>query len=119
MTNSCHPAPEELFHHGVELFNREEYFECHEVWEHLWKQQDEGQQRQFTQGLIQVAVATYHLRRQNFTGALRLYERALGRLRPCSPSYCGIDVAALIAQVETVVKSPVAEFSPRISVTKC
>jgi len=46
---------------GIALFNRERFFECHEVLEEAWLKAS-GEQRTFLQGLIQVAVAFYPYR---------------------------------------------------------
>lgn len=52
-----------------------DYFECHEVLEEYWK--DEHKQEQVWVGLIQVAVAMYHHRRDNFVGAERQLNQAI------------------------------------------
>lgn len=44
-----------------------DYFECHEVLEEYWK--EGGQTNKLWVGLIQIAVAMYHHRRNNFQGA--------------------------------------------------
>lgn len=68
------------FYRGIELFNGEEYFECHEVLEDVWREQVDPE-RQLTQGIIQIAVALYHARRDNFAGAEKLLMRGLARVR--------------------------------------
>src|SRR5262249_4206191 len=57
---------------GIELFNRGEYFEAHEVWEDLWHE-TAGPDRRYVQGLIQAAVAVYHAGNGNARGARRLF----------------------------------------------
>ena len=107
---------------GIDLFNRGDYYDCHEVLEQLWNEQQEPE-KQLTQALIQVAVATYHIQRSNFEGARKLYERGLRRLRPFVPTHAGIDVAALIKQCEHLQALahsstiPGAGDLPRISVS--
>jgi hypothetical protein len=46
-----------------ECFNRAEYYEAHDVLEHLWLQQRD-ENHAFFKGLIQVAGAFVHLRKQ-------------------------------------------------------
>jgi predicted metal-dependent hydrolase len=70
---------------GVALFNRGEFFECHEVLEAAWLEAA-GEDKVFLQGLIQVAVSFYHLRRGNFSGAGRLLRAALEKL--AGPAAC-------------------------------
>jgi predicted metal-dependent hydrolase len=64
---------------GIELFNRGEYFECHEVLEAAWLEAC-GADKTFLQGLIQVAVSFYHLRRGNFPGSSRLLHAGVEKL---------------------------------------
>ncbi len=68
---------------------RHDYFECHEILEEVWQ---EGQrQDEALVGLIQLAVARYHHRRGNATGAQRTYERHRTTLIAS-----GIDVSRLL-----------------------
>lgn len=88
---------------AIELFNRGEYFECHELLEDLWRPA-EGLVRNFLQGLIQVAVALHHESRGNAKGARGLYERGRGRLVSAreieSDLLHAIDVERLLDQLD-------------------
>jgi len=84
---------------GIEEFNRQEFFECHETLEALWNKQPEPE-RQFTQGIIQIAVGYYHLLRGNHTGAIKLFTRGLKRITPFCPLYLGIDTNSLSFAVQ-------------------
>ena len=44
---------------GADLFNRQQFFEAHEVWEDAWRE-SAGEERRYFQGLIQCAVALEH-----------------------------------------------------------
>ena len=88
---------------GIELFNCMEFFECHEVLEELWNQQSLPE-KEFTQGLIQIAVGFYHLRRDNFEGANKLLARGTTRVGKFPPNYLGFDLAMFLTDVETVMK---------------
>ena len=59
-----------------------------------------GGQRTFLQGLIQVAVAFYHLRRENIIGASRLLTAGMEKLSAFAPERDAVDVAALLATLE-------------------
>jgi predicted metal-dependent hydrolase len=83
---------------GIECFNRHEYFEAHEVWEGVWRQTP-GEARLFYQGLIQGAVALYHLTNGNLHGAKKLYASCRTYLGPYRPSYLGLDVNEFLAQM--------------------
>ena len=91
----------DLLQKGIDLFNEGHYFECHEVLEELWRGQA-GDDKQFTQGLIQAAVAVHHARKNNPKGARKLCDRALMRLRPFCPQRQQIDVAALVRDLEAL-----------------
>lgn len=76
---------------GVQLFNRGDYFEAHEAWEDIWRATADAQ-RDFYQGLIQVAVALCHYFNGNATGAHRLYDRSMAYLAPYGPTTLGLDL---------------------------
>ena len=44
---------------GIELFNQEQFYECHDTLEEIWLEET-GEERGFLQGMIQVAVAFHH-----------------------------------------------------------
>lgn len=81
---------------GVEHFNRQEFFEAHDVWEELWREMKGDDARVFYQGLIQSAVALHHYRNGNFDGASRMWGFALERLEPYRGIHEGMDVDAVI-----------------------
>ena len=90
-------CPPELLK-GIDEFNRQEFFECHETLEALWQRQLDPQ-RQLTQGIIQIAVGYYHHLRGNQAGAIKLFTRGLERIRRFEPTHSGIDVRALATAV--------------------
>lgn len=92
----------ELLAEGFRLFNRQEFFDCHEVLEELWKQQQEPE-KQFTQGIIQIAVGYYHLLRDNKEGALKLLHKGSARLRHFEPTYANVKVSSLLTEVEAAL----------------
>jgi predicted metal-dependent hydrolase len=79
---------------GVEEFNRAYFFEAHETLEDLWRGTS-GPLRLFYQGLIQLAVALYHLSNGNRRGALNLLSKGLDKLTAFQPACQSIDVDAL------------------------
>jgi uncharacterized protein len=86
----------ELYREGLRLFNAEDFFECHEVFEELWSE-SQGDQRKFLQGLIQAAVALFHFGNENFGGAKKLYRSATEKLEPMGEEYMGIALARFLA----------------------
>ena len=83
-----------LLERGIEEFNTGYFFECHETLEDLW-QGTRGPSRDFFQGLIQIAVALYHLTRGNLAGARSLFQRGLARLDKYPGAYYALDVGEL------------------------
>ncbi|HWO75811.1 MAG TPA: DUF309 domain-containing protein [Bacillus sp. (in: firmicutes)] len=57
-----------------------DYFECHEVLEDYWKS-PEGHSERIWVGLIQTAVGFYHYRRENLTGAKKMFEKSINTLK--------------------------------------
>jgi uncharacterized protein len=85
---------EELLVEGVRRFNAGLFFEAHEAWEEVWL--DSARElRAFYQGLIQVAAAFVHLRRNEYPGTVRLLHEGLRKLEAYPPSMLGVDLAAL------------------------
>jgi predicted metal-dependent hydrolase len=79
---------------GVDEFNRAYFFEAHETLEDLWRE-THGPLHTFYQGLIQLAVAFYHLSNGNRRGACNLLEKGLAKLEGFRPHCQDIDVEML------------------------
>jgi len=88
----------EALHRGIDLFNSAEFFEAHEVLEDVWRAAPEPE-REFFQGLIQVAVALHHHSRGNLIGCQSLLARAENNLSKYPSRHAGLDVAALLEVV--------------------
>lgn len=77
----------------IDEFNRKrDYYECHELLEDLWLERG---REALWQGLLQIAVALYHFRNGNRSGALKLLDSALVKLEPYPGATEGIDLASL------------------------
>jgi predicted metal-dependent hydrolase len=88
---------------GIRLFNRGEFFQCHEVLESVWLE-CAGELKLFLQGLIQVAVAFYHLRHGNFPGAERLMRAGMAKLSSFPPGQHVLDVTSLLASLNPLLE---------------
>ena len=84
----------DYFHEGIELFNAERFFECHEAWEQVWNR-SHGAEKVAIQGLIQAAVAILHLERGNREGAESLYAKARAKLDPLPNEFNGMAIDEL------------------------
>lgn len=87
-----------LLGRGIEEFNRQFFFEAHDLWEELWME-TAGTHRVFYQGLIQTAVGFYHLDNGNYKGACSQFGKALAKLGQYLPDYAGINTARLVEAI--------------------
>ncbi len=90
---------EKAYAEGLALARAGRYFEAHEAFETAWRAADD-EERDFFQGLVHVVVAWYQDGRDNRTGCERQLAKARRRLAPYAPAHRGLDVAAVLAQVE-------------------
>lgn len=95
---------------GIRLFNAREWFEAHEVWEELWRD-DPSEARAFWQGLIMAAVSLEHWRRGNPRGACSQWLQGRERLLRFVPRHADLDVAAFIARMDALL-APVMARAP-------
>ncbi|MEG5135723.1 MULTISPECIES: DUF309 domain-containing protein [unclassified Microcoleus] len=106
------------FWQGIEQFNSQDFYACHDTLEALWMESGEPDKR-FYQGILQIAVALYHLSNQNWRGAVILLGEGINRLSYYQPSYAGIAVEDLVGQSAKLLNTlqqagpeKVAEFVP-------
>jgi len=89
-------TPQE-FWQAVAEFNQGEFYACHDTLEALWMEAMEPE-KTFYQGVLQIAVALYHLNNHNLRGAVILLGEGVNRLRRYQPDFSEIDVAELVIQ---------------------
>jgi predicted metal-dependent hydrolase len=93
------PNNAEAFRRGLELVRSGRFFEAHEELELAWRAADPSE-RDFFQGLVHVAVAWYQAGRGRPVATARQLDKATRRLGSFAPEHRGVDVAAVLAQVE-------------------
>jgi len=93
---------ERLFREGVALFNGVRYWHAHEGWETVWRAAPD-EDRDFYQGLIQVAAGLLHLQRRNMRGARNKLAEGLEKLRRYEPAHKGIFVNELIGEARRLL----------------
>jgi hypothetical protein len=81
-----------LFAAGVAEFQQGGYFEAHDLWEEFW-QELRGGDRLFLQGLIHLAVGTYHFQNGNLKGARSQLGKATQKLGRYPEGHWGVDIA--------------------------
>lgn len=68
---------------GVELFNQQKYWECHESLEDIWMEDRQDNARNVYWAVIQVAAACIHYRDNNLIGASGMIFKAKEKFRRC------------------------------------
>jgi predicted metal-dependent hydrolase len=112
------------FWQGIEQFNSRDFYACHDTLEALWMEAGEPE-KNFYQGILQIAVALYHLGNQNWRGAVILLGEGINRLSYYQPSYAEIAVEDLLGQSVKLLSAlqqagpeKVAEFVPLFAGTE-
>lgn len=82
---------------GIEQFNQQDFYACHDTLEAVWLQCNPVD-KNFYQGILQIAVAHYHLSRHNWQGGVTLLGEGIRRLGPFRPVYHGVNVEALLQE---------------------
>jgi predicted metal-dependent hydrolase len=109
MRSRYHPAmqgqeTQHLWTAGIELFNAGRFFDCHEVWEEVWKRAS-GAEKLFYQGMIQAAVAILHAQRGNMRGARSTWDKARAKLEPWPAEHMGIALSELRTAGDEFIKT--------------
>jgi predicted metal-dependent hydrolase len=95
------------------LFNRQDYYQAHDLLEHIWLQTD-GPEAAFYKGLIQLAGAVVHLQKQfrrpshptdgrRLHPAWRLFKLAKKNLAEFTPDYLGLKVDQILGLCDTQI----------------
>jgi uncharacterized protein len=94
---------------AAELFNSGEYHAAHEVLDELWETSPRADS-DFLKGLIQACIALHHYRADNFDDAKKLYSGHRQYLAAFLPAHRGLDVAAFLGAMQSVLQ-PVVRAS--------
>ena len=97
------------FKGGLQAIRDGRYFEAHEELETAWRAAP-AEERDFFQGLVHVAVAWYQAGRGRPVATASQLDKAARRLAPYAPEHRGVDVAAVLEQVQAA-RRRVAEGS--------
>lgn len=80
-----------------DLFNRGEHFEAHEALELLWRKET-GENKDFYQGLIQIAAVFVHIKKGTPEGGKKLLKSAEKYLEKYPANLMGLDREKLLAE---------------------
>lgn len=97
-------SPEEALRLGIEFFNGERFFQAHEIWEHGWHAAPEPE-RDFWQGVIQVAIGYCHFQRGNPNGAVTLLGRGARRLERYRDGHRDLPIARLAREARDAAEA--------------
>ncbi|MFQ6674133.1 MAG: DUF309 domain-containing protein [Fidelibacterota bacterium] len=100
---------EVLFTRGLELFNRQRYWEAHESWEDLWKTLTNGPEDDWEivmRGLIQLAAGLHGLSLGKSTGGASNLLKARTKLEIHDGRFLGVDMDKIVATIESSVGRP-------------
>lgn len=92
------PLPKQYLE-AIELFNSEDFFECHDELEELWSEM-QGGEKKFLQGMIQASVALFHFGNENLGGAKKVYISAVKYLEPFLPGAMGVDLEKFLVDLK-------------------
>jgi predicted metal-dependent hydrolase len=81
------------------LFNRQEFYEAHDVLEDLWLADKHGSNGNFYKGLIQLAGAFVHLQKNRLRPAAALFKLARTNLEKYPHRHEQLDLAAVLALI--------------------
>ena len=88
-----------------DCFNRQLFYEAHDVLEDLWLKDKHGPNGAFYKGLIQLAGAYVHLQKDRLRPAAALFKLAHANLEKYPPQHDRLDVAAVGALIQTWLES--------------
>jgi uncharacterized protein len=92
------PQDDPRFLKGIDEFNQQLFFECHETLEEIWLE-EHGEDRKFYQGIIQIAAGYYKLQQGVPVGAIKLWRTGIEKVETYGPIYLGVNVETLVKAV--------------------
>lgn len=87
---------------GIQQFNNCRFFEAHDFFESMWNNAS-SEDRLFFQGLVQIAVGSYHLANNNRKGTISQFNKGLEKLKKYRPEYYKINISSLIYSINTIL----------------
>ena len=84
---------------AIDEFDRGLFYEAHETLEELWLE-DHGPEREFYQGIIQVAAGYFKWEQEVPQGAVKLFRSAIRKLEPYRPVCLGVQVTEFLSDIE-------------------
>ncbi len=98
------------FWQGIEQFNQQDFYGCHDTLESLWMEAAEPE-KTFYQGILQIAVGCYHLGNHNWRGSVILLGEGIRKLSEYQPIYEEVNITNLI-EVSTNLLQKLQQINP-------
>ena len=95
---------EKAISEGVDYFNNERFWECHEILEGVWKNCN-GDEKFLVQGLILVAAGLVHYQKDEDSICISIFNRALEKLESSNGIYYNIDIDKIKKIVNDMINS--------------
>ena len=95
---------EKAISEGVDYFNNERFWECHEILEGVWKNCN-GDEKFLVQGLILVAAGLVHYQKDEDSICISIFNRALAKLENSNGKYHNIDIDKIKKTVTEIINS--------------
>ncbi len=92
---------------GLKEFNEAYFFRSHDTWEETWHGV-RGEDRLFLQGMIQLAIAYYHLTCENYPGAEHLLTRGIQKLQIYLPVHRDLNLEDLVDRASDTLAQVIA-----------
>ncbi len=94
---------------GMEYFNNERFWECHEVLEGVWKNTHQGE-KELVQGIILVAAALVHYQKNETDICLSILKRAVEKFSNAGGKYYSIDVDLIRKKIAEMISTKKIEI---------
>jgi uncharacterized protein len=111
MIDQCSGLAPDDVRAGIDMYNRGEYYECHELLEDAWRAES-SEVRYLYQGILQIGVAFHHLGNQNWRGAIGLLERGIDHVNRFTPWCQGVNTERLVREARTCLAALI-ELGPK------
>lgn len=99
---------EDAIEKGRDYFNYERFWECHEVFEGVWKKSD-GKEKDVLNGIILVAAALVHYQKDENEICLSIFRRALEKIGNATGKYHKIDIDALRNKISNMLRTGIIQ----------
>jgi predicted metal-dependent hydrolase len=102
----------EQLEQGRAAFNCGEYFLAHELWEEVWREVGDADERIYVQGLIQIAAGVHHLQKHRTAPAVGLLRKGLEKLSQRRREQLHVDLlAGQVARLLVELDAPRTEMT--------